>query len=204
MSSSKARKAGKAGKAKQAAPIQQRPSMSLSELGRGINGPVGVPRFNAYSRLISRFYEAVILLEALDQPRGSQTPAPRSSDPKELARRRFLRDLSYICEFEKGGTSCTAIGLENCARSYKYWVASNADVATMIVPFLEKVLRRLDSLRSRPPSTRDSDEKDFTRICIEFARKKVKGEAHLLSTAITECTRRMYQSSTENGECPTQ
>ena len=45
------------------------------------------------------------LLRVLGQTRR-HAPGPRDSTKEESCRRRFFKDLSYICDFDKGGSSC--------------------------------------------------------------------------------------------------
>lgn len=81
---------------------------------------VGRPRFDPYHKVLSRFYEPLVLLRLLGQSRGNHQPKPHDVNAGQAVRRDFLRNLSYICDFEKGGDTCTAIGLADLGASYRY------------------------------------------------------------------------------------
>ncbi|RAH65502.1 nucleic acid/nucleotide deaminase domain-containing protein [Aspergillus aculeatinus CBS 121060] len=147
---------------------------------------VGPPRLNAYKRLLGRFYEPLFLLRVLGQTRGQHTvgsPGPSS----EQARRRFLRNLAFVCDFAKGGISCTAIGLEDSETCYRFCISSNASV-DKIVEFAKNVLSHLERF---PTLAGGSDERrykdELTSFCLNFAISRVKKERQCLFQAIRQC-----------------
>jgi hypothetical protein len=169
-------------------PRTSRPSQSRPEQANEVNPtPVGPPRLDPYKRLLCRFYEPLILLEALGKTRGNHIMAPRDADVLQSARRRFLRNLSFICDYEKGGRTCTAIGLEECKDCYNFWFASNAANTGRITDFLESALEALSKVPSLSSDQRQTLEAEFTRKCIDFASKRVKDEASFMRRAIESC-----------------
>ena len=66
-----------------------------------------------------------MFLRALGKSGEIPTPKPTDLDTAQATRRRFLRNLSYICDFDKGGDTCTAFGLEDLETCYGFWVALN-------------------------------------------------------------------------------
>lgn len=141
---------------------------------------VGPPRLDPYQRLINRFYEPLVLLQILGQTRGGHTT--NDSDdlgPEQKCRRMFLRNLSYVCDFEKGGKSCTAIGLENSKTCYNFWVASNT-ARSKIVDFLKDALGRLKDVASHSPQDLKAKKTAFVDFCLEFAKKRIKKEVKCL------------------------
>ena len=163
-------------------------------------GRVGVPRLDAYQRLLGRFYEPLFLLKVLGQTRGHHTTVPPDLNLEQGRRRVFLRNLAYICDFEKGGSSCTAIGLEDDEACYKFWVASNT-VSGKIVEFLKDALSILQRIACHPSSDLESDKAAFARFCINFAASRVKKETKCLIRAVRECQRRLDDPNTEAGVC---
>lgn len=67
-------------------------------------------------RQIHRFYEPLVLLFTLGRTRADRTPEDPRMDMTSLsirdARRKFLKALAYAYDYEKGGDTVTAIGLE--------------------------------------------------------------------------------------------
>ena len=110
----------------------------------------------------------------------------------------FLQNLTYICDFEKGGSSCTAIGLEDDEVCYKFWVTSNT-VSSKIVEFLKDALSILQRIACHPLSDLESDKAAFARFCIKFAASRVKKETKYLFRAVRECQHRLDDSNTEAG-----
>ncbi|RAK76571.1 nucleic acid/nucleotide deaminase domain-containing protein [Aspergillus fijiensis CBS 313.89] len=147
---------------------------------------VGPPRLSAYKRLLARFYEPLFLLRVLGQTRGQHTvgsPGPSS----EQARRRFLGNLAFVCDFTKGGISCTAIGLEDSETCYKFWISSNASVEK-IVEFAKNALSNLKRLTTvAGDSDKEQFKQEFTRFCLSFAISRVKKERQCLFQAIRQC-----------------
>lgn len=144
----------------------------------------GPPRLDPYQRLINRFYEPSVLLQILGQTRGGHTT--NDSDdlgPEQKRRRMFLCNLSYVCDFEKGGKSCTAIGLEESQTCYKFWVASNT-ARSKIVDFLKDALGRLKDVASHPPQDLEAKKTAFVDFCLEFAKERIKKEVKCLHREI--------------------
>lgn len=108
---------------------------------------VGRPRLDPYQRLLGRFYEQLFLLNALGQTRDNHTTSSWELDATRARRRRFLQNLCYICEFKKGGSACTAIGLEELDTCYNFCVASNNET-DKIATFLQNVLNVLRAIHS--------------------------------------------------------
>lgn len=148
---------------------------------------VGRPRLGAYNRLLSRFYEPLFLLRVLGQTRGQHTLDPPDHSLEQARRRKFLRNLAYVCDFTKGGSSCTAIGLEDSETCYNFWIASNAS-GDKIVEFAKNALGHLKPATS---ITGDFDEgqtkADFISFCLNFATSRVKKERQCLFQAIKQC-----------------
>lgn len=100
-------------------------------------------------KLLSRFYEVLILLRVLDQVQGERIAAdtPQNDFFHDVntveMRRRVLYHLCLICDFRKGGFTVTAIAAENVPGGPKYWLAANSQV-NKIKTFLLEVLKILE------------------------------------------------------------
>lgn len=150
---------------------------------------VGPPRLNPYKRLLSRFYEPLFLLRILGQTRGSHiTDQSLDLGPEKKLQRKFLHNLSYVCDFEKGGKSCTAIGLEDSETCYKFWVASNKAI-NKTVDFLKNALNQLKNVASHSPRDLEASKKAFVEFCLTFATSRIKNEAQCLCKGIEEATK---------------
>ncbi|PQE14652.1 UDP-N-acetylglucosamine--N-acetylmuramyl- pyrophosphoryl-undecaprenol N-acetylglucosamine transferase protein [Rutstroemia sp. NJR-2017a BVV2] len=83
---------------------------------------------------------------------------------KKLLRRQFTRHLAYLCDYEKGGDSTTAIALERTreaeAEGVRYWVASNrCQAVDRTVEFLRNVLTLLGNVEVQEENTKELEEK---------------------------------------------
>ncbi|GKZ26025.1 hypothetical protein AbraIFM66951_003203 [Aspergillus brasiliensis] len=148
---------------------------------------VGRPRLDAYKRLLGRFYEPLFLLRVLGQTRGQHTVGPPDHSLEQARRRKFLRNLAYVCDFTKGGSSCTAIGLEDSETCYNFWIASNAS-GDKIVEFAKNALGHLKrTTRITGDFDEGQDKANFTSFCLNFAISRVKKERQCLFQAIKQC-----------------
>ncbi|KAB8296069.1 hypothetical protein EYC80_008875 [Monilinia laxa] len=132
----------------------------------------GTSLISVAPKLSKRFYEALVLLTVFGKNRGEHTreeefqsdhdedelldPDPKCESLGPISqntnrmklRRSFTRHLAYLCDFEKGGASTTAIALQRTDMGeVVYHVASNkCPQPDRIKEFLGKVLRLLESV----------------------------------------------------------
>ncbi|KAI1385223.1 uncharacterized protein F4822DRAFT_432072 [Hypoxylon trugodes] len=150
------------------------------------------PRLDVYSRLLSRFYEPLILLRALGKTRGVHTAGPQDANSDESGRRRLLRNLSYLCDYDKGGDTTSSIAIEENDECYIFWVASNAPrTHQKIKQFVEYTLKTVYHITDLEESRRPSQERDFTHKCITFAQNRVKKEIVLLCRDAKRCIQQL-------------
>ena len=163
--------------------------------------PIGVrtPRFDSYQRLLARFYEPLFLLRALGQTRGQHTPQPTNFDACMEKRRRFLQNLAFVCDFMKGGGSCTAIGLESCQTSYRFWVAANKMI-DKIIPFLNQVLNILRGASNLPTPELTGTESALIRLCTSFATSRIREEHTSLKREVVSCISLLTGKSSRAGK----
>jgi len=138
------------------------------------------PRLDKHQRLLSRFYEPMIFLAALGQTRGRHTSAPQAT-PEQAVRRRFLRNLAFVCDYEKGGPTSTAIAVEERSDKYVFWYATNkSGVSSKVSTFLKSILAELKRIAMAAAPDAYSNGGELARMCTEFARNRAKEEATLL------------------------
>ncbi|KLJ10751.1 hypothetical protein EMPG_13894 [Blastomyces silverae] len=145
---------------------------------------------NKRERLLRRFYEPLVLLHTLGSTRGIHTK-PQSSSPLDDSsvrdcRRSFLNELAYVCDYDKGGDTVTAIGLESTPQGSTFWVASNTSPAAKIIPFLKTLLQTLERIvNAKAPS--QGDKEGIAKLCISFASKRIKKYRSLFSREFEGC-----------------
>ncbi|KAF2789679.1 hypothetical protein K505DRAFT_252814 [Melanomma pulvis-pyrius CBS 109.77] len=150
------------------------------------------PRFDPQERRLSRFYEPLILLYTLGSTRGEHTCAvPPQEDiahlPIKTLRRRFLSELAYMCDFDKGGETVTAIGLESTPQRYIFWVASNSCPRKKIVPFLESLLAELRDSSAAVDLATPGEAFRIASQCIAFATPRIKKYRSHLRPLLQRC-----------------
>ncbi|KAJ5873618.1 uncharacterized protein N7473_013177 [Penicillium subrubescens] len=151
---------------------------------------VGRPRLDPYERLLSRFYEQLFLLNALGQTRGNHTFPPFELDDRRAKARRFLQNLCYICDFKKGGSACTSVGLEELDTCYNFCVATNGETGK-IAEFLTTALSSLEDIAHPTGTNQDYKNSRFLHLCIEFAAKRIEGEKKCLRRGVKDCLSRL-------------
>lgn len=146
------------------------------------------PRFDPYLKLVFRLFEALYLLGQLGRVRGPQLVA--AFDSSILARRRrFLKNLAFLCDYLKGGPSSTALAVEDRADRNVFWISSNApeDPSKDTRGFLESVITAAKNFHRIPDDQKARAEYILTRKCVEFASVRVKKEAHGVSSSAKKC-----------------
>lgn len=153
--------------------------------GNGDRPPAAKHRYG-YQKVLSRFYEPLLLLRALGQTRADHTTIICDLGPEEARRRRFLQNLAYICDVDKSGISCTAIGLEDMKTRYRLWIASN-QVNGGVVDFLKRVLDHLKAIPGHSPEVPKMYRDALVILCVDFAAKRIRQETKVLVRKIKEC-----------------
>jgi hypothetical protein len=142
------------------------------------------------TKLLHRFYEPLVLLYVLDRTQGDHISR---QDPERLAsgeislpelRRRLLDSLSYVCDFDKGGDTITAIA---ASAPLTYYVASNKNPAEEVVPFLRRLLARLGELYDFDPQRLRESESSILDYCVNFSEMRVRTYWKFLGESLTRC-----------------
>ena len=99
-------------------------------------------------------------------------------DPADLTReelrRDFLDSLSYLCDYDTGGNTVTAIAIENVPERPVFWIASNRDPNARVVRFLETTLRHLKDLDRASFDICEQIENTIFSEAIKLARPRLK------------------------------
>ncbi|KAH8710108.1 hypothetical protein GQ44DRAFT_830486 [Phaeosphaeriaceae sp. PMI808] len=162
------------------------------------------PRLDPQERLLSRFYEPLVLLYTLGGTRREHTCAKLSNQenvshmPLQDVRRRFLSELAYMCDYDKGGDTVTAIGLEATLQGYIFWVASNSCSKTRIPPFLKSLLDKLRHSSAATTASTPEDAKDIVGQCITFATPRIKKYRSHLKPLLRKCLRHLATTDRED------
>ncbi|KAI0799501.1 hypothetical protein GGR55DRAFT_692588 [Xylaria sp. FL0064] len=139
-----------------------------------------------YFRLWRRFYEPLVLLKILGKTRGEHSPKPEQQSPVH----RFLDNLAYLADHQKGGSTTSAIGLENAPEQFNFWIASNeTKQSAKSAIFLASILKKVRTIADAPVGVRASLQEKLVRDCIIFAKDRVKKETKMLMKDITRCVR---------------
>ncbi|KAL2871437.1 nucleic acid/nucleotide deaminase domain-containing protein [Aspergillus lucknowensis] len=160
---------------------------------------VGPPRLNPYHRLLARFYEPLFLLKALGETRGGHSNELPSRDADQERKRTFLKNLAYVCDFEKGGETTTAIALEELPDCYRFWVASNKG-AEELVDFLNKVLNTLRRAGSSASLDPQAIERNLVQDCVDFASRRIAKERKFLQREAEKCIASLIKPRSEAAE----
>lgn len=161
------------------------------------------PRFDPYVRLIYRFYEAVYLLSLLGNTRGPHVAT--ILDPSSLiaVRRRFLKNLAFLCDNVKGGDSTASIALEDHHDRYIFWVSSNKGPSDGTLVFLRSVLDDVKAFVRSTRGDREVVEHDLTRKCVRFSLRRMRSQAHSLVNCAQRCRDHLLASAANKlGETP--
>jgi len=134
---------------------------------------IGEPRLDKTARLLHRFYEPLVLLRILEPTREGHTVLCKSDNLK-MTRRKCLDHLSWICDYEPGGKTVTAIATEDTVDGIKYWLSTNEKPMKKSSVHLEWVLRELASAHLLSPGEIAELESKLIKRCIAFSVKKLK------------------------------
>ena len=144
---------------------------------------VGKPRLDVYEKLLHRFYEPLLLLKSLlgDQTLGPHLVAQHEASNTDSTRRRFLKNLAFICDSDKGGKSVASIGVEERADSFVLHLALNESDNNRSAAFLRSTLKALRGLLGSPQAQKREGIIELAKDCVAHSSQKVKKEAKSLS-----------------------
>jgi hypothetical protein len=161
-------------------------------------------------KVLRRFYEPLLLLNALDQMRGARIKPDVSDEnlgPNQRKIRRSLVDgLAYICAFKKHPDYVTAVALERTPQEVVIWLAANADIKPQVVGFLESVVRDLCSIArngtaSQRHQTGLSVETVLLPRIIDFNKSRIQTYFKLAQTYAFVCLPIICSARESSGKC---
>ncbi|KAF6832899.1 hypothetical protein CPLU01_05848 [Colletotrichum plurivorum] len=144
------------------------------------------PRMDPYFRLLARFYEALVLLALLRPVIGPHVVSQLNKFNLKDAQRRFLKNLAFLCDYNKGGDTTTAIAMEDQEDCYVFWVATNEGVKEKVTQFLGDIVERVKSA-AELPGEQDAVERALA-VSAQFAHSRIKKEAAILRNAAIQCS----------------
>lgn len=156
------------------------------------------PRFDPYERLLYRFFEAVYLLALLGNIRGPHLTTVFNPSSLISIRRRFLKNLAFLCDGLKGGDSTASIAIQDRPDCYVFWVSSNQGPSDTALDFLRSVLEAVKSFVRTPRVDREGVEKELIRECVHFAIKRMRSQAHSLVNRAKTCRDHLLANPADN------
>ncbi|KAK1638028.1 hypothetical protein BDP81DRAFT_392652 [Colletotrichum phormii] len=156
------------------------------------------PRMEPYARLLFRLYEALILLNIIRPIGGPHVVSQLGNYTTQDVRRRFLKNLAFLCDYSKGGRTATAIAVEDRSDCYVFWAASNEGAGDKVVDFLKDVLKGLRMFCERF-NDRVTAEEALVARCTVFTAARLRQEARILRNSATKC-RISLESSDEEAD----
>ena len=164
------------------------------------------PRLDPHERILSRFYEPLILLCTLGRTRGEHRPAdfPRSADvtgwPLKYVRRLFLNQLAFLCDYDTGGDSVTAISLQHTPQRRIFWIAANICPSKKIVPFVQDRLLLLKYVAENQVAV-DEAMDQFLVACIDHAKPRIKAYFRFFTRLLEACRENLENKAVEDESC---
>ncbi|KAF5530396.1 hypothetical protein FMEXI_13577 [Fusarium mexicanum] len=157
---------------------------------------VGPPRLDKYDKILSRLFENLALfhiLKGIDGPHMVTAHAP--TDVRGI-RRRFLKNLCFICDYRKGGDTTTSIALESQTNEIILWVAANFTPHNKVILFLNDILQQLQTDPKGTEEERERLRQKLTKKCIDFAAPRLKKECKLSWRATRYCEKYLQEDVT--------
>lgn len=150
----------------------------------GMSGAGMVERSNA--KLLNRFYEPLHLLRILNADRGpgevDLPPDPQSRDFRMIWRR-FLDDLSWLCDNKHGGETVSAVAAQELPEDIKFWLVSKRKAS---FGHLQWVLENLKTIREQSEEKKAAEALRIASESIVFSKDKVKNYARFLKLALAK------------------
>ena len=142
-----------------------------------------MPQAALSRKILRRFYEPLLLLNALGQIRGDRIKP--ESDTNSISpnihklRRSFVDGIAYICAYEKGVRRVTAAALERTPEGILIWLAANENIEEKVIQFLGMILSdiqhiaELDDMEDRQ---REGDQlpEDLTTRIVAFNGPRIQ------------------------------
>jgi hypothetical protein len=166
--------------------------------------PIGKPRLKAPERLLHRFYEPLVLLSIVERnpgERGLKSDSMLSTTDHPRIWCKFLDHISWLCDYESGGTTVSSVAVQATTQGPTYWLAANSNPVPKASTHLEWVLQKLSNLQGLLPDQLQMVEDEIVARSIAFSADKVKFYSRLLGNSIKYVVKESAKSPAETGEC---
>ncbi|TVY77017.1 hypothetical protein Focb16_v006779 [Fusarium oxysporum f. sp. cubense] len=157
---------------------------------------VGKPRLDKYEKILSRLFENLALFHILKGIDGPHMVTAHAPTDVQGIRRRFLKNLCFICDYRKGGDTTTSIALESQTNEVILWVAANCTPHDKVILFLNDVLQQLQRDPKGTEEERERLREKLTKKCVGFAAPRLKKECKLLLRAASYCEKYLKEDGT--------
>ncbi|KAK2677287.1 hypothetical protein RAB80_006027 [Fusarium oxysporum f. sp. vasinfectum] len=157
---------------------------------------VGKPRLDKYEKILSRLFENLALFHILKGIDGPHMVTAHAPTDVQGIRRRFLKNLCFICDYRKGGDTTTSIALESQINEVILWVAANCTPHDKVILFLNDVLQQLQRDPKGTEEERERLREKLTKKCVGFAAPRLKKECKLLLRAASYCEKYLKEDGT--------
>jgi hypothetical protein len=103
-----------------------------------------------------------------------------------------------MCDYNKGGETVTALGIQSTPQGHVFWVASNAGSKEKTIKFLDLLLSKVahTSVTSATPECVE----EVAVQCITFATPRIKKYRSHLKPLIRRCILYLTETQQEDGE----
>jgi hypothetical protein len=151
---------------------------------------------NVNSKLLRRFYEPLVLLKVLDPTRGAHRPdlvTERGLDDNSKLWRNYVDQLLFVCNFDKGGDTVTAVAAQQTNEAPIYWLASNSNSRQKARDHLLWIFACLDRLNVSSPISITQLQDEITARCINLSSDGIK----TYLTYLLQATRKAKRTTKE-------
>jgi hypothetical protein len=150
------------------------------------------PRTKPFDKLTKRLYEAVYLLYLLGKTQDESKRTHYNPNDPTAVRRRYLRNLAHLCDFDGGGISVAAIAVEDLDDCNKFWLALNSTVETpqgqpSVAEFLTMVLDVLVKYPWETAKQKELTQARLLRQYVSFAARRIRREVKFIRNPMSKC-----------------
>jgi hypothetical protein len=154
-------------------------------------------------KVLRRFYEPLLLLNALGQVRGERLKPELNieinASNHQKTRRAFADGIAYICAYTRGPDSVTATALESSPQGVILWLAANASIKPEVTIFLRGILNALASIAEQNDAIErrrlgEQIRESLLTRTITFNSARLLSYHHLVKGFIKECLPRIQQA----------
>lgn len=157
-------------------------------------------------RPLCRSYEPLVLLYTLGSTDEDyiHTMLPTEEDtlylPPKTTMRKFLEDIAYVCDYDIGHDTVTAIGMQSSSQKNILWIASNSPPARQIISFVNARLNDVKQISTAVGIDQRTRTEKFIETCVEFAAPQIEDEMSRLLAAFQRCKTYLEEHHQDEGE----